>query len=324
MGTMNRNWMAGVLAGVLCAAGCGQQTEEIVVIEKRVEAPAMMVLSGEAALQEVADFVALGNRDSGTPGAEKAANYLKDRLQAIGVEAEIQSFEDASPLGDAVTFRNVLGRIPGTGDQIVLLGSHMDTKVGIENFEGANDSGSSTGLLLELAKQLQADAPHPMEIRFAFFDGEECREQYAPNDGFHGSEHLAETMAADGSLERIQAMILLDMVGDRDLTLTVPRNTDPGLGALLFTSARTEGVRRYFRLSPFTIGDDHEAFLKRGVPAIDLIDFQFGSAPGLNDYWHTSADSMDKLSADSLEIVGRTVLRMVDELGRDNTGKNIQ
>jgi len=287
--------------GLLCLTGCGQQTEEIVVMDSGPcfePAPAVMVLSGEAALKEVADFVALGNRDSGTPGAEKAANYLKERLQAIGVEAEIQSFEE--------------------------LGSHYDTKVGIEPFEGANDSGSSTGLLLELAKQLLATAPHPVEIRFAFFDGEECREHYTPNDGFHGSEYLAETMVADGSLERIQAMILMDMVGDKDLTMTVPRNGDSDLGALLFASARTEGVRKYFRLFPFTVGDDHEAFLKRGVPAIDLIDFHFGSAPGLNDYWHTPEDSMDKLSADSLEIIGRVVLRMVDELGRRGTGKNIQ
>ena len=307
----------------VCMTGCGRQAETPVIVEEvMASVPEAMVVSGEAALKEVADFVALGNRDSGAPGAEKAANYLKDRLQAIGVEAEIQSFEDASPLGEAVTFRNVLGRIPGTSDRIVLLGSHYDTKVGIEPFEGANDSGSSTGLLLELAKELLATAPHPAEIRFAFFDGEECREHYAPNDGFHGSEYLAETMAADGSLERIQAMILMDMVGDRDLTMTVPRNGDPDLGVLLFASARTEGVRKYFRLFPFTVGDDHEAFLKRGVPAIDLIDFHFGSAPGLNDYWHTPEDSMDKLSADSLRIVGRVVLRMVDELGR--TGKNIQ
>ncbi len=315
---MNGKGMAGVLIGVLCAAGCGRQSETVtVVIEDCVApAPAAMVVSGEAALKEVADFVALGNRDSGTPGAEKAANYLKDRLQAIGVEAEIQSFEDASPLGEAVTFRNVLGRIPGTSDRIILLASHYDTKVGIENFEGANDSGSSTGLLLELAKELLKTAPHPAEIQFAFFDGEECREHYAPQDGFHGSEYLAEAMAADGSLKRIDAMILMDMIGDKDLTVTVPRNGDSDLGVLLFNAARTEGVRKYFRLIPFTVGDDHEAFLKRGVPAIDLIDFQFGSAPGLNDYWHTPEDTMDKLSPESLEVVGRVVLRMVDELGR--------
>jgi len=323
---MNGNIGIGICAVLLAAAGCGRQvaTPEPVVEAVSPPAPEAMVVSGEAALEEVRRFVALGNRDAGTPGAEKVANYLKERLQAIGVEAEIQPFEDASPLGDAVTFRNVLGRIPGTSDRIILLGSHVDTKVGIENFEGANDSGSSTGLLLELAKELLATAPHPAEIRFAFFDGEECHDHYAPNDGFHGSEHLAKTMALDGSLERIQAMILMDMVGDRDLTMTVPRNGDPGLGALLFASARTEGVRKVFRLLPFTVGDDHEAFLKRGVPAIDLIDFQFGSAPGLNDYWHTPEDSMDKLSAESLEIIGRVVLRMVDELGRAETGKNIQ
>jgi len=144
-----------------------------------------------------------------------------------------------------------------------------------------------------------------------FFDGEECRETYGPNDGFLGSRHLAKTMAADGMLKDIAALILLDMVGDRDLTVTIPRNSTPWLTSLVFDAARAEGTRKHFQLYPYPIADDHIAFFERGVPAIDLIDFQLGSAPGLNDYWHTAEDSMDKVSAESLAIVGNVVLRMI-------------
>ena len=307
---MNGKGAIWVLAAVLCAAGCGKPPAPA-----PAAAAAPAAVSGAAALEEVRRFVALGPRDAGTPGAEQAAGYLFERLKEIGVEAEIQEFADASPLGEP-TFRNVLGRIPGTGDRIVLLGSHYDTKTGIAGFEGANDSGSSTGLLIELARALKANGPHPLEIRFAFFDGEECRVAYGPEDGFHGSKHLAAAMAADGSLSNVAAMILLDMVGDKDLTVTIPRNGAPWLTALAFEAARAEGVRKHFALHPGMISDDHEAFLARGVPAIDLIDFEFGSAPGKNDYWHTAEDALDKVSAESLEIVGRVAARMVEEIAR--------
>ena len=191
----------------------------------------------------------------------------------------------------------------------MLIGAHYDTKVGIDGFVGANDSGSGAGLMIELARALQQTAPHPVEIRFAFFDGEEARVDYSPADGFHGSRHLAETMAADGSLTNVAAMILLDMIGDRDLSVTIPRNGAPWLLTLAFEAAHAEGVRQYFQLLPYAVGDDHEAFIARGVPAIDLIDFLYGSAPGKNDYWHTAQDTMDKVSAESLDAVGRVVLR---------------
>ena len=301
-------WMA------VCLAGCGKPAppEPAPAAAASADAgPALAAqVSGERALAEVRDFVALGSRDAGTPGAEKAANYLLGRLQELGVAAEIQEFREPSPRGPDTIFRNVLGRIPGTGGRIILFGSHYDTKTGIDGFEGANDSGSSTGLLLELARVFRAHGPLPAEIRFAFFDGEECQAAYGPQDGFHGSEHLAETMEADGSLSNVAAMILLDMVGDRDLTVTLPVNSSPALKALAFEAAHAEGTRRHFQLFPGHIGDDHEAFLRRGVPAIDLIDFQFGSAPGRNDYWHTPADTLDKLSAASLETVGRVAVRM--------------
>ena len=303
--------MSGMLLAALGMAGCGPAPEKPATARiSAAEAQAAVAVSGEQALEEVRKFLEVGPRDAGTPGAQRAATYLRDRLRALGVEAEIQEFRDRSPSGE-LTFRNVLGRIPGRSGKIVLLASHFDTKAGIPDFVGANDSGSSTGLLLELARAFAAGAPPALEIRFAFFDGEESQVEYGPNDGFHGSRHLAQTMAADGSLTNVAAMILLDMVGDRDLTITIPRNSTPSLVALAFDAARAEGARKHFQLYPYNVGDDHVAFFERGVPAIDLIDFEFGSAPGQNDYWHTAQDTLDKLSAESLDTVGRVAARMV-------------
>ena len=310
MNVLRTVWM---LAGLALAVGCGRPPPA-----EETPPPAIpakpVAISGAAALEEVRAFLEVGPRDAGTPGAERAATYLAERLHALGVAAEIQEFREPSPLGPETVFRNVLGRIPGRTDRIVLLGSHYDTKAGIPDFVGANDSGSSTGLLLELARAFAAAAPPEMEIRFAFFDGEESQIEYGPADGFHGSRHLARTMAADGSLSNVVAMILLDMVGDRDLTLTIPHNCTPALVSLAFAAARAEGVRERFQLYPYNVGDDHVAFFERGVPAINFIDFEYGSAPGLNDYWHTPADTLDKLSAESLDLVGRVVARLVAEL----------
>lgn len=267
--------------------------------------------SGAAAFDEVRRFVEIRPRDATTPGAERAAIYLRDRLQELGVEAEVDAFEDLCPVGTA-TFRNVIGRIPGQGRGVVILGSHYDTQAGVgEGFEGANDSGSSTGLLLELGRHLAAGPALPWETWLVFFDGEEAMRRYGPADGLHGSRHLARQLVESGRAAEVKAVIVLDMIGDRDLTVTIPRNGASGLIAEAFEAARLESARSSFSLYPHEIGDDHDPFHRAGMPAVNLIDFHFGSGPGRNDYWHTPEDRMDKLSAESLDIVGRVVLRML-------------
>jgi glutaminyl-peptide cyclotransferase len=303
-----------LLAGILCLAilltSCRQKPSEPVATPQLDPA----AFDGAKALEEVRSLIALGPRDSATPGAEAAAKHLRDRLQAMGVEASIDEFKMQSPKGD-VAFRNVMGRLPGGGKGLVILASHYDTKSGIgEKFQGANDSGSSSGALLELARVMAQGPELPFEVMFAFFDGEECMEHYGPSDGLHGSRHLAKKLIDEGRGADIRAMILMDMIGDRDLTVTIPRNSTPALIAMAFDAAREDGSRTKFSLSNLQIGDDHDPFFSAGIPAIDIIDFYFGSAPGRNDYWHTDADTMDKLSAESLGTVGRVVLRMVNKL----------
>jgi glutaminyl-peptide cyclotransferase len=272
------------------------------------------VFDGARALDEARKIVALGPRDAATPGSKEAAKYLCDRLHAFGVEVSIDEFKELSPKGE-VAFRNVIGRLSGRGEGLVILGSHYDTKSGIGGkFQGANDSASSSAALLELARVLAQGPILSFEVRFVFFDGEECMAHYGPSDGLHGSRHLAKKLIDDGQARDIKAMILLDMIGDRDLTVTIPRNSTPALIATVFDAAREEGVREKFSLIPLQIGDDHDPFFSAGIPAIDLIDFLYGSAPGKNDYWHTEEDRIDRISADSLGVIGRVVLRVLNRL----------
>jgi glutaminyl-peptide cyclotransferase len=269
---------------------------------------------GANALAEAQTLVDLGPRDAGTPGSEAAAKHLRDRLQALGVKASIDEFKALCPKGE-VTFRNVVGLLPGAGKRPIILASHYDTKSGIgEKFQGANDSASSSAALLELARVMAQGPELPFEVMFVFFDGEECMEHYGPTDGLQGSRHLAKKMIDEGRAKDIKAMILLDMMGDRDLTVTIPRNSTPRLISAVFTAAQEDGSRDKFSLSPLQIGDDHDPFFSAGIPAVDIIDFYYGSAPGRNDYWHKESDRMDKISAESLGTVGRVVLRVVNNL----------
>jgi len=273
--------------------------------------------NGSNALSRVAAFCALGPRDAGTPGGERAAAWLVSELRREGLAPRLDTFTNDTPAGPLVC-RNIVAELPpattgAAGRSAIILLSHFDTKSGVSpDFIGANDGGSSTGLLLELARALHATPLRHCHVLFGFLDGEECRVQFGPRDGLHGSRRLAAQLAAEK--RRVRAAILLDMIGDRDLTVTLPANGTPQLTLLALEAAKIAGVRPKFRLADGGILDDHQPFLNAGFPAVDLIDFQFGSAPGLNDYWHTPADTLDKLSDASLTAVGQVVVEMLRRL----------
>lgn len=301
-----------VAAGLVSLTGC-RPAEQLPPVSAVVDPAAF---DGSRALEEARRIVGLGPRDANTPGAANAARYLLARLKAQGVtNASIDEFSDYCPDGDCV-FRNVIGRIPGQGRGLIMVASHYDTKSGIAGFEGANDSASSSAVLVEMAGAL-ARTPLSPEIWLVFFDGEECKVGYGPRDGFHGSRHLADQMIVQNRIRDIRAFILLDMIGDRDLTVTFPRNSTPWLISKFFTAAAEEGAREKFALSALDIGDDHDVFFRLGVPAVDVIDFQYGSAPGRHDYWHTPEDTMDKISAESLQTIGRVTLRVLNRLSAE-------
>ena len=293
--------------GVAFLLGCGKPLPPV---------PARAIFAqfdGRAALSLVGEFAEIGPKVSGSPGAAKAAEFIRLQLEKRGIEARIEEFSDASPGGQTL-FRNVTGRVQGQGHGTIIFGCHYDTKGGLPGvFLGANDSGSGVGVLLELASVVSRGPRLDCDTVFAFFDGEECVKEYSERDGLWGSRHMASALGKTGAAKRVRAVVILDMVGDKDLTITIPQNGAPPLISSAFTAAREESARERFSLAGGMI-DDHVPFLDAGMPAVDLIDFQYGSQPGKNDYWHTPEDQMDKLSAESLQIVGRVSLRMLNAL----------
>lgn len=267
-------------------------------------------LDGAKAMAEVTSLLAIGPRPSGSEGATRAAAHLAVRLKTLGISPEVDEFRSATPEGER-TFRNVLGTIKGASDTQVILVSHYDTKAGIsDDFVGANDSGSSSGLLLELGRVLKnSSTPLPFTITLAFLDGEECLRNYTTSDGLQGSRRLAEGLRDRGLVSKVKAVFVLDMIGDRILNVAIPGNSDVALTALILRAAQEEGVRPQFSLNENPVTDDHVPFLAVGIAAVDLIDFTYGSAAGRNDYWHTAQDTADKLSVGSLTTVGRVMLR---------------
>lgn len=281
----------------------------------RTQPPQLPPFDGERAYAEVEALVAFSPRDAGTEGGRAAAEHILRRLESFGLEARIDTFSDVTPAGEK-SFRNVVAQIPGKNGRWIILGSHFDTMPGIPGFQGANDSGSSTGTLLELARMLGEHHVQPETgLLFAFFDGEEGIAGYIPGDGLHGSRRLAMQLMESGMHRRVDAMLLLDMVGDADLHFTLPSNSSPDLVRQLLDAARALGHRDRFSLkSGYYVTDDHVPFLKIGIPAVDLIDFTYGSAPGLNDYWHTPKDHLEHIRAESLGITGNIVLRMLENM----------
>jgi glutaminyl-peptide cyclotransferase len=282
---------------ILTASGCKKAT-----------------FDGAKAMAETEALVKITPRDAGGGGARRAAVMLEGKLKALGLKTTVDTFSEETPSGK-MFFNNVLGRIPGKTKRLIVLASHFDTKSGIsKDFQGANDSGSSSGVLLELVRVLNERGPFETEFLIAFFDGEECRKEYGPHDGLHGSRRLAKQIYDAGGVKMVNAVIVLDMVGDKDLDISIPRNSSRELVKELFFAAHELGVRPQFALGAGSILDDHVPFQLAGMPVIDVIDFNYGSAPGLNDYWHTTNDTLDKLSVKSMQTVGDVVFRMVENL----------
>lgn len=272
--------------------------------------------SGKRAHSHVERLVGYGPRPSASGALIRASTYIGTQFQEQDLDVEEQVFVAPTPRGPT-QFRNIIGRTRvrrGATGQVLIVATHYDTKV-LPNiqFVGANDGTSGVGVLLEMAR-VATGVP---DLWFVFFDGEECMKEYGVNDGLWGSTYFVEDLKARKKLDRVRAMILLDMVGDADLNIVIPANTHRGLVQRVFDAATATGHRQRFAFGDQPILDDHVPFLNAGIPTVNLIDFQFGSAPGLNDYWHTEKDTLDKISPRSLEIVGQTTLRLLASLRKD-------
>jgi Predicted aminopeptidases len=266
--------------------------------------------SGEKALAHVERLVNLGPRPAGSEALEKSRGYIIDQLTSFGWTVNRQRFSASTPRG-AITFVNLIATFPSrdtASSNSFLLCSHYDTKTfDTFTFVGANDGGSSTGLLIEMARVLATSQPLAAQTELVFLDGEEAFEQFTESDGLYGSRHFADDLRNSGKAKRLRGGILFDMVGDRSLTVTLPPDSPPNLASNLFAAAETLRVREHFTYFDRQITDDHTPLNKIGIPVIDVIDFDYPS-------WHTAEDTLDKISAESLRIVGQVAVYDLSQL----------
>ena len=262
-------------------------------------------LSGEKALAHVQRLVDFGPRPSGSDAIEKSRRYIEDQLRGCGWQVTRQAFTDDTPRGK-VEFVNLIARFPGRGNAppSFLLCSHYDTKMfEAIKFVGANDGGSSTGLLLELARVIGRHPNLAAKIELVFFDGEEAYDHFSETDGLYGSRYFAKQLGGSG---QFRDGILFDMVGDRSLDVTLPADSPPEMARDIFAAADALKLRNYFTYLDREMIDDHSPLNAIGIPTIDVIDFDYS-------WWHTAGDTMDKISAQSLQIVGSVALYYVSE-----------
>ena len=250
-------------------------------------------------------------RDSGTTRSMLAANYLLDAASAAGADVRRDMFVAKTPKGER-RFTNLVASFKRNPDAPwVVLVSHYDTKTGVD-CPGANDGASTSGLLVALAGVLYNHRTQNDNVMLIWTDGEECMNAYVEDDGLWGSRHAAKSLKESGV--KVKAVICLDMLGDKDLHVSIPKNSSPALSKIALAAAKKAGVADKVSRIDLLVKDDHVPFLEAGFKSIDLIDFEYGSAPGLNDYWHTDKDTVDKISEKSLFTAGKLVVGMLNIL----------
>ena len=265
-------------------------------------AQAPLKFDGGRAYEHLRQIVGFGPRPAGSQALEGARRYILQQLSAAGVKATEQAFTAETPIGP-LRMVNVSAVIPGKRTDRIVIGGHYDTKLFRQfRFVGANDGGSSAAFLIELARVLKARA-NPFSVEIVFFDGEESMlPDWGPGDNTYGSRHYVGAVKSAGKLAEIRAFILVDMIGDRDLDIAREGESTTWLTDLVWASARRLGYGRHFLNDVEPIGgDDHFPFLEAGVPAVDIIDFHYPP-------WHTAGDTLDTVSARSMQIVGEVLI----------------
>jgi glutaminyl-peptide cyclotransferase len=325
----------GLIAAVACVAACshdGSRTEASASAASASAPPASQNASvaaakpaesappashtggfdGAKAYDQVAKIVSFGPRPPASEGIHHVQDYIRGQLQSFGCAVDEDDFHASTPAGP-IAMKNIIAKIPGTGQGIILLLTHYDSLGSVPNFVGAEDSASSTGVMLEEARLL-CGKKESNAVWIAFLDGEEAIINWdKDNDHTYGSRELAASLAVSGDLKRVKAVILADMIGQYNLE--IPRqnaeNSTRWLTDIVWKTAARLGYQDIFILHEANISDDHQPFLARSMPAIDIIDYDGYQNP---KYWHTDQDTLDKVSPRSLAIVGHVILESVAEL----------
>jgi glutaminyl-peptide cyclotransferase len=268
-------------------------------------------IDAKRAFQYTREVTSFGPRYIGSDNHKKLEHYIVEHLK--GDQVEDDAFIADTPEGK-FPIRNILAKFPGTKDGIIVIFGHYDTNYPLRNtgYVGANDGGSSTAILLEYANQLRAGLHNKKRDGYSVWlvwtDGEEAVKTWTDTDSVYGSRHLAEKWEQDGTLKKIKALMVMDMIGDADLNIDRNTNGAPWLLDLIYDAATRQGYQSHFYARQGAIEDDHIPFVKRGVPTADVIDLDYGYN---NVFHHTPQDTMDKLSPKSLEIVGDTIMETI-------------
>jgi glutaminyl-peptide cyclotransferase len=315
------------MAGRWLHCHCALGTAEVVPIQRRrffvaavflmfsavlASAQAAAHFNGSRALEYTRQFVAFGPRYNGSEGLAKAQAYL--RKEFARDETVEDTFVADTPAGPQA-LHNFIVKFPGKKDGIIVLATHYETNYYLKDtgFVGANDGASTTGLLIEIANNLRGKPRDGYGVWLVFFDGEEAVKSWSRSDSLYGSRHLAAKWQNDGTLKKVKAFLLADMIGDKELDIARDGNSTAWLEDLVGRAAALEGDQRYFFHNDTTVEDDHLPFVQRGVPVADVIDLDYGPHDSAHPdgYHHTPEDTLDKISARSLTIDGDVFLETI-------------
>lgn len=260
---------------------------------------------GQRAYAHVEQLVRIGPRPPASDGIRRAQAYIRSQLESFGCAVEEDNFTAQTPMG-SVSMKNIVAKAAGSSPSVVLMLTHYDT-ANIPNFVGANDGGSSTGVMLEMARQV-CRRKNALTFWIAFLDGEEAFREWSDTDSVYGSRQMAAKLAVSGELKRVKAVILADLVGYRNLRFKRESNSAKWLVDMVWSTAARLGYEEQFTQAESGVADDHMPFVRRGVAAVDIIQ--------LDDYphWHTAEDTLDKISPRALAIVGHVILEVLPRL----------
>jgi Zn-dependent M28 family amino/carboxypeptidase len=274
--------------------------------------------SGQSAYDLTKQYIAAApHRWVGSPDHAKAEEFIRSHFteEAAKGNFETDSFNASTPAG-LLAMKNFIVRYPGKKDGVIVIATHYETNYPLKdiNFVGANDGGATTALLIELGRYLRAHPPEGYSVWLVFDDGEEAIQSWSDRDSLYGTRHLAAKWSQDGTIKKIKAFLVADMIGDKDLNVDRDSNSTPWLLELLATAAKNTGHSTSVFKNETTVMDDHLPFRQRGVPVLDVVDLDYGPPTQEHPeggYHHTALDTLDKVSAHSLQISGDLLVEMI-------------